>query len=300
MKNDELLHKWINKTISAEELEVFKLRPEYGSLTELYKNTEGLAAPDFDMDSMLEGILAAPKNISQPSEPIQRSLRPMRWLPYGIAASMLLVASYFFLMQPVEQMINYELAMGQSMEGTLPDRSMFTLSGDSKLYYDKESWASERKLFLEGEASFKVTKGEKFSVETPTGTVAVLGTEFTVESRNEELKVACSEGRVQVKPKGFASIAEILIANESLEVAEDGSMKIIKQELTKLRQVSLEQVVQAIQYTYKIQLSAGTLSLEEKITCNFAHDNIDKALKTSLSPVGINYRQEGNQYILFK
>ena len=51
MINDEQLHKWVNGNLTNEELEVFKLRPEYDSLVELYENTEGLSVPNFDEEN---------------------------------------------------------------------------------------------------------------------------------------------------------------------------------------------------------------------------------------------------------
>ena len=42
MINDEQLHKWVNGELSEEELIAFKLRPEYDSLVELYKNTSSI------------------------------------------------------------------------------------------------------------------------------------------------------------------------------------------------------------------------------------------------------------------
>ena len=62
MVNDEILHKWINEELTEEELQSFKLRPEYDSLVSLYKNTEGLAAPTFNGGVMLSEILKKREN----------------------------------------------------------------------------------------------------------------------------------------------------------------------------------------------------------------------------------------------
>ena len=51
MKDDEILHKWVNGELSDEELKVFKLRPEYDSLVDLYKNTDNFLAPEFSLTS---------------------------------------------------------------------------------------------------------------------------------------------------------------------------------------------------------------------------------------------------------
>jgi len=57
---------------------------------------------------------------------------------------------------------------------------------------------NERIIHLEGEATFKVLKGNSFTVLTPFGKVEVLGTVFTVKAANGLLNVQCSEGKVRV------------------------------------------------------------------------------------------------------
>ena len=52
MTNDKLFHKWVNNTISEDELKIFKLRPEYDGLVDLYRQTENLSGPDIDTEKM--------------------------------------------------------------------------------------------------------------------------------------------------------------------------------------------------------------------------------------------------------
>lgn len=86
----------------------------------------------------------------------------------------------------------------------LPDNSKIELSPNSKISYGA-NFASNRKIEIDGEAYFKVTKDKKhpFQVFCDETTTTVLGTSFTVkETENEEITVELFEGSVQMNVKG--------------------------------------------------------------------------------------------------
>ena len=172
MKNDELLHKWINGEISKEELDIFKSRPEFAALTALYKSTEGLSAPAFDDKRMLSTILEKNKKMDN-SKTEGKRVFLTSWVKYAAAASVLLFALWF--LWPASTTVTVTAAAGEQLMGMLPDQSMYTLNAGSELIYDSENWKSERKINLSGEAFFEVEKGEKFQVNTANGQVKVLG-----------------------------------------------------------------------------------------------------------------------------
>lgn len=291
MTNDQLLHKWINKTITAEELEVFQQRPEYESLTALYRETEGLTIPDVDSDKMLESILATPKTTADTAGPVKtRKLIP-RWIKYGIAASVALLAGVFsgVFPSPFSQMVTYELAEGQTKEGVLPDDSTFSLEGNSSLSYDEKKWSDSRTVSLRGEAFFQVEQGSKFTVETPIGHVEVLGTEFNVITKSNLLVVGCKEGKVLVTSEHSDDYKEELVAGESAFVQQGGLSKTFKSNVTKLRKVSLGEVKDQLSSKYDLKWITDGVDMMTTLTCNFQHDNLDMALKTCLDPLNIRY-----------
>ena len=195
MLNDELLHKWMNGTISKDELEEFKLRPEFDSLQELKQHTDTFVAPDFDEEKMLAHILAQKKNIVTPTNTGRRFFLS-NWARVGVAAAILLLVGWFFY--PTEKMMTYAIGQGQKVNATLPDGSTFTLNAESKLTYSRKKWENKRTLNLEGEAFFEVKKGSTFKVITPNGDVQVLGTKFNVRSRKNSFDVQCQSGKVDV------------------------------------------------------------------------------------------------------
>ena len=80
----------------------------------------------------------------------------------------------------------------------LPDQSIVYLNKNSSVSFDSDF--EDRKIKLEGEGFFSVMPGEvPFVVTTETGEITVVGTEFNVKSRGDELEVEVEEGEVKLK-----------------------------------------------------------------------------------------------------
>lgn len=308
MTNDELLHKWVNRTLTPEELLVFQKRKEYAELTELYRQTEHLAAPKFEEAKVLNNILQQPKS---PLKVVKSAKRVSitRYFKYGIAASLFLVVSWLIFNLIGNTPTQVVAEIGAQKNGTLPDQSTYILNAESTLSFDKKNWHSNRILALQGEAFFSVEKGEKFLVKTPTGQVQVLGTQFNVWSREGLLEVACKTGKVAVLTQDGQTIKELL-PNEAIRIktgkiieswmeskAEIGSWT---EGITKLRKVAVTTVVAALQRQYNIEIITNNINTTAIVSCNFQHDNLELALKTALSAMEIQYRIEGNQVFLTK
>jgi len=292
MLNDELLHKWINGSLSAEELEVFKTRPEYNSLLELHKNTDNLSTPAFDQETMLAEIL--------------KEKKVETWVKYAAAASILLLATWF--LWPKSQLVTYELAKGEEKEGVLPDESMFKLNGESTLAFDKGLWKKDRTLELNGEAFFSVKKGSKFTVKTPNGSVQVLGTQFNVWSREGVLEVKCQSGRVAVlsidgkvldelNPKDAIRVKKNAMTDKwELQNPENANWGAA---ISSYKNAKLSTVLNEMEQRYNIEINAEGIDLNELISCSFRYKDLDLALKTCLLPLGIKHTiDDGGRVLL--
>ena len=297
MTNDELLHKWVEQTITSEELNIFKQRPEFRELTQLYADTENLQAPAFDGESMLSEILSHQKSgLTEESDsdnkagPVTRRL----WLRIAAAASLLIIPAYFLLLSGGS--MTHELREGKTLAGVLPDQSTYFLTGPAILSY-KKGMKGSRKVKLEGRAEFKVETGNPFIVSTSNGRVEVLGTTFEVESKEKELHVSCSEGRVAVHSID-ETYREELEANEELRLIDSKEAYTWKLNNTKLKNVALEKALAELKKRYKIEFESGSINLSERLSCNFTHNDLNRALKTTLVPLGIKYTQSGNRVIL--
>lgn len=87
---------------------------------------------------------------------------------------------------------------GQHLTQILPDSSSVQLNADTRISYNKVLWFINRKVYINGEALFKVKKGKRFDVVADLATTSVLGTTFDVYARNGNVKVSCIEGKVSV------------------------------------------------------------------------------------------------------
>lgn len=105
---------------------------------------------------------------------------------------------------------------------TLSDGTKVTLNSGSKLVYPIAFKSDTRKITLDGEAYFEVTKSDKpFIVECNGIEVKVYGTKFNVNSYNPEMiKTTLFEGSVGVKSSITTDNNEHLLkANQSLELS---------------------------------------------------------------------------------
>ena len=305
MLNDEILHKWVNGKLKAEELEEFKSRPEYETLVALYKNTKDLSAPDFDEEAMLTDILNVKKEaVPNTSKGKRRFLST--WVKLAVAASVLLLATWVFW--PKNNEIVFKLAKGEKTEAFLPDESTFVLNAESTLRYDPKTWNTDRTLMLKGEAFFDVKKGSTFKVKTRNGVVQVLGTKFNVWSRNGSLEVKCQSGKVAILSTE-GQVLDELLQNDAIRIAEGEITEKWQFQATeradwvegisKFKKVKLEVVLKELERQFDIRIKPNTVNTQEIISCNFQHEDLEMALKTTLTPLDIQYEiQEGKVVVL--
>ena len=111
---------------------------------------------------------------------------------------------------------------GQHVSKTLPDGSNVHLNAGTKLSYHPYWWRFARILELQGEAYFQVEKGNRFTVKSPQGATQVLGTSFNIYARDNEYRVHCLTGQIQVETEVGKS--KILKPNQAISVSRKGEM----------------------------------------------------------------------------
>lgn len=117
------------------------------------------------------------------------------WISIASAAAAIVVVFSSFALLYNKEVV---APKGTRLSLLLPDGSKVQLNAYSSVSYKPYSWKISRRVKMEGEAFFEVVKGSKFSVITPNGSVAVLGTSFNVIARGELFDVTCVTGRVEV------------------------------------------------------------------------------------------------------
>ena len=127
---------------------------------------------------------------------------------------------------------NYHSEFGEIKTLTLQDGSIVTLNANSTLQVPRFGFGEKvREVFLEGEGQFSVKHtidNLPFIVKTARNLdVIVLGTEFTVFSRNRGAKVVLSKGKVRLQYSDKQKIKQILMTPGEL-VAFDNTNKLEK------------------------------------------------------------------------
>ena len=296
---ENYLAKWLNNDLSEEELAVFKKSAEYASYEKLMKVSGTLEAPDFDTDKAFTDF----KNNHLQKGVKVIKMNPMRKLwRVAAAAAVILGASYFYI-STLDESVSTQYA--ERSEVRLPDNSEIILNADSRITYSEKNWDKERSISLQGEAFFKVAKGQKFTVATNDGLVTVLGTQFNVENRKGFFEVSCYEGLVSVLFNGkesklpagnsFVAINGSVLKTESPANTTPSWMS---NEST-FKSIPLNYVLDEFERQYNIEVKTQNVNLEQLFTGSFSNTNINLALQSISTPSQIKYELEGNNVLFY-
>lgn len=162
---------------------------------------------DEDWEKLRASITAAPV-VGRPPHPRKQQA----WL-IAASVSLLLALGYFlWIGLPLTSRNTHTTAYGETRRLMLPDSSVVILNANSSLEYVKNWNHSEtREVWLKGEAYFEVEEKEvltnegerkmKFVVHTPELHVQVVGTAFSVNSRQDKTQVTLNSGKVIIRDK---------------------------------------------------------------------------------------------------
>ena len=233
-------------------------------------------------------------------------IRPFRSIfLYAASAAAVLIFLVIGLLPQVE---TFKTENGEITSLTLPDNSQVTLNAGSKVVYSGNRFNTRRKIQLTGEAYFKVTKGNTFSVVTTEGTVTVLGTTFNVRSRDEKLSVFCYTGKVKVsdqfkavyltKGKKTAKLpGEILQDAQPTDINEGLQWR---SGLFYFQNTSLKEVIAEVSRQYDAVIHLPESEEKRVITTSFDNKNIESALFNILWPLNLKAEKKDGKYIVQK
>ncbi|NNT72117.1 FecR family protein [Flavobacterium sp. IMCC34852] len=219
MEENYKLAKWLSGEMPENELAAFQAEPDFALYDKIKKYSAELETPTFNEQLVLSKILVSPK------KEIKTISLMQNWF-FRIAAVLVIGLGLFFTFQNFASYTEYA-ENGVLNTFTLPDNSEVVLNSGSEIQYKKWNWDNNRALNLEGEAYFKVAKGQKFEVNTPLGKVTVLGTQFNVKQRDNRFDVTCYEGKVKVNYKD-----QELVITKGMSIAFDNGKSITIPEST--------------------------------------------------------------------
>ncbi|MEM7549010.1 MAG: FecR domain-containing protein [Bacteroidota bacterium] len=197
---------------------------------------------------------------------------------YKIAASLILLVGIFFTYRTFFRTIEFTAELN-GQEISLPDESQVWLKKGSTISYN--SYFSSRRVFLSGEAFFDVQKrGDTFVVETNNTETEVLGTEFVLNTLNEDKttlvvvsgKVAFSSGDDESDEKvllteneqALYSTSEGLVKSDQLAHKNSWAWKT---KVLEYNGASLREVVEDLGKLYDVEIQISNENIND---CSFS------------------------------
>jgi len=284
--------RWLAGELTQEERAEFEASPQFAEYQKLQYHLESLEKPAFDKEALREKVW---QGITEQQGGKVISLKPV-YYTLAIAASLLVIFGLFF------SKITYETGIGESMEVLLPDGTTVALNAKSSLKHLRFFWKNNKSVSLEGEGFFKVTKGEGFQVETASGTVSVLGTEFNVRARKSDFELHCYEGRVRYDN---SEEQQRSILNAGDAVALQGAVLVAFKHTdpqplwqtgrSRFTNTALLKVMEELAIHYGVSFEYEPSLVEGSFTGSFVHNDLDLALKSVFVPMGIAYTLSDDQ-----
>lgn len=203
-----------------------------------------------------------------------------------------------------------ESVPGQKIIAELPDGSTAELNAGTTLKYFPIKWKFQRKVFFEGEGYFSVQKGVKFEVISNKGITRVLGTSFNVFAREENYRVTCISGLVEVVSNSNETV--LLEPNNHAEL-ENGKLVMKTNYKTekaidwKLNQFdftgrSLKEVFNEISRQYAVNIRLQPELGNRSFSSNFPKPNhVEDVLDYVCKSMQITYvKQSENVFLIVK
>ena len=253
---------------------------------------------------------------TMPSGRLRRMTR-LRTVMAVAAVLVVVICGYFmysiFSINPIQSVV---VAKTQTQSVSLSDGTDVAINGGSSFKYPEVFKNDTRTVELNGEAFFNVMRDESkpFIIKTEKVQIKVLGTAFNVKAYAPDQRtiVTVSTGKVLVAVNNQESKV-VLKAGESA-VYNASTFKLTKQinenvnyqswktkEINFKENTALSEVFETIEEVYQIQIEISDSSLiqGEDFNASFKHHTLDHVLETVCHSFHLNYRKEGDVYVIF-
>lgn len=194
----------------------------------------------------------------------------------------------------------------------LPDGTKVFLNSESKLFYPKAFENGERRVQLEGEAFFDVTKNpnKPFIIESNNAEVKVLGTSFNVNANlpNQEIEVYVETGLVQLSRKknlndkiliNPGDIGKLTSAGIEKIKNEDENLLAWKTKEIIFKEDLLGDVITTLNKVYKTNIVCNDSNIRNiKYTVTFRDQDIESILDVICVTHNIKFEKQSDQILL--
>lgn len=236
----------------------------------------------------------------------QATIRPLWIRLWPVAAAAAVALLLWFALPLGTRQVTTGLA--DQEEVRLPEESVVLLNADSRITYAGRGFNQDRTLTLDGEGFFQVHPGSRFTVNTPFGSVTVLGTSFNVYARNGRLDVTCYTGKVRVT--GVSSKEGILTPGQRILSEGDAfsqqviTVPAVKPEWTtgrfRFEDQPLRDVVAELERQFDVRVEYSREIGDLRYTGLFERGDLDEALRLITWPLHITYSREQETIRLMK
>jgi len=298
MKKEELIKKWLDNELTTAELQEFKQLEEYDSFIKLSENAQFFKAPEYNSSEAYKKVLPIIEQ-KRVSKTLLQKLKPVMQIAAVFVIGIVVYSAFF-----TNDFTTINTLASEKTIINLPDNSIAQLNSMSELSFNKDSWNTQREVELKGEAYFRVAKGSQFDVQTSSGIVSVLGTEFNVKNRKDYFEVTCYEGKVRVE---YSENISILTAGKSIRILNG---EIIDDIITinhptwidnysSFKSVPFTQVITEFERQYNVKMNLET-DVNTLFTGAFTHDDKKLALESITIPLNLKYTIKENTIRLYE
>lgn len=299
MEKDYLIEKWLANDLTEAEQKAFEQLEDHDFLTEIIDCGQYFKATHFSSPPPFEELEA---RLTSESPVVRRIgwIKPLLRLTGAIVVGLGIYFLFFF-----SNLTEVTTLASQKTTIELPDASSVTLNAASELSYNKKHWDRNREVNLDGEAYFKVAKGEVFDVITEDGVVTVVGTQFNVKQRNDYFEVYCYEGVVrvttpnEVKELKAGDGYQLFRGKSSLRTVTYQAPQWIK-EISDFRAVPFREVIAELERQYDVTVRYDGVDPDRLFTGGFVHNSLDNALRSITEPQELTYTLESNNQVRLK
>lgn len=197
-------------------------------------------------------------------------------------------------------------------ELTLPDGSTVDLNENTKFDYPKAFAMTERRVSLNGEAYFNITRDEQkpFIITAGDAEIRVLGTTFTVSTRNGKVTVVVESGKVSLSKAGDEIAANILLpgdkgcfdpAKGTVIVSKNNDPNFLawKTGILVFEETSLVDVISVLSQLYDKKIVMGNDNISScKLTATYEHLTCEEIIEIMSLTMGLDVTRKGNDIIL--
>lgn len=217
--------------------------------------------------------------------------------------------TYFPLEIPMQELT---VPAGQQLNLTLADGTNVWLNSKTKLRYPAIFNGSERRVEIDGEGYFRVTKNAEmpFRVETSRGEIEVLGTTFDVEaySSDNSFNTSLIDGAVKIQADGRSCR---LVPGQTASVDASGKIHISNidnydefrwtEGIISLKNDSFKEIMKKFEKCYGV-----TISIENSRIGDVAYsgkfyqvDGVQYALKVLQHDIDFKYKSDKENQIIY-